>query len=185
MPRTLQDLQLERLVRLHTTEWDSLTWAYIRREHIQSHYVGFTDEHVQWIWNNKKKENSKYPFIAASKSLADLKKQLDEYGMNYRKQCFEALRKVEGQENMSDNELIETLLSQLPCEEKFIREFLRNKETTENEIRGLHERNADDVIPMSTFYKPHLSEDIVPMVKFCETGNCSTCMDSIGRKKRR
>jgi hypothetical protein len=183
--RSVWDLKLERLIRLHCGDWDDLNWARRRRSEIQLHFIGPTEEQSQWIWNNKTECNVKFAWIAASSTYDEMKERLQEYTEDYKKCTLEELRKDAKYSNWADEQLIEDMFENLPSTEKCIQSFLKDKEFIEDSIRDIKENTPTAVIPMSTFLKPYLSQDVETMVEFCEYGRCETCRYNGGNRGSR
>ena len=188
--KTLADLQLESILRSHYRDEDFVRWGTARRLDIQCYYNGFPDETVKWIFDNKHQQidNSRerhLRFVHDSATVEELRIHIDKWQQNYRKDNLDGLRMMEKYKNVSDQEIIQMLIDDLPSEQQSIQHFITHeKKLFQQHVKYIKSEQPDTIIPLSSRYLNYLDEEIKPLVTVCKK-LCVFCDPSSDKKYKK
>lgn len=181
--KSLADMYLERIIRLHYRDEDFIRWGTERRYDMNCFYNGFPPEAVENIFRNKRfyadtSRTSTFAFINSSQTVEDLKENIDTWQQGYRKGNLEGIREMEKYKYFSEEEVIDKLINDLPGEDKAVHDFIHHeKELFQKHVKYIKKEQPDSVIPLSSRYIQYIDDELKPHVTICNK-ICKICEPS-------
>lgn len=170
--KDVYDLERNRLIRLHCTEWDSLEWGSQRRNDIQTDFVDISEKQAKWMFLNRSRLNWKFPFVSQTKSVEELVDEYAKWRDAHRKLVFDQLRKQDKYVGLSDDEIVSKMIRDTVSKESLIERFAKDKKDLETTIRAVAHKGK---VPVSEFYRNLIDPELWSLIEFCPSGNCSAC----------